>query len=269
MFLKSDAIIIGRRPFRNTSLLLQCYTRRAGFFWVTAKGAFRRRRKDEPPSVPDLFERGEMVLHLHPLRESAILCEWTLEDVRSGLRRDYDAFRAASGCAALVAALSRDGGRSGELFGPLERALGELDGGCAARQALWAFALRVLARAGFLAPLDACASCGGAFAAGRAEAVGLSPEAGGLVCAECRRAQPVDRPGAEQEGRGGGRAEAGPSFLPLPPEAAAAARFLGTSPAGAASRLKVSRRASVSLERAVRCLAEYTLERPMPVLSPG
>ena len=263
MFLKSDAIIIGRRPFANTSLALACYTRCAGFVSVIAKGAFRRRRKDEPPSVPDLFARGEVVLHLHPRRERAILREWTLEDMRSGLRRDYDAFRAACGCAALVAALSRDGDRSGELFGLLDRALGELDAGASARQALWAFALRVLSRAGFLAPLDACASCGTALAPTRGEAVGFSPEAGGLVCARCRRG------GAREEGQGGDVAERAPTFLALSPEAAAAARFLANSPSGAASRLKVSSRASASLERAVRGLAEHTLERPMPVLSPG
>lgn len=263
MFLKSDAIIIGRRPFANTSLALACYTRRAGFVSVIAKGVFRRRRKDEPPSVPDLFERGEVVLHLHPRRERAILREWTLEEMRCGLRRDYDAFRAASGCAALVAALSRDGDRSGELFGLLDGALGELDAGASARQVLWAFALRVLSRAGFLAPLDACASCGTALAPTRGEAVGFSPGAGGLVCARCRRGS------AREEGQGSDVAEPVTSFLALSPEAAAAARFLATSPSGAASRLKVSSRASASLERAVRALAEHTLERPMPVLSPG
>ncbi|MHC4506233.1 MAG: DNA repair protein RecO, partial [Planctomycetota bacterium] len=197
-------------PFANTSLALECYTRRAGLFWVMAKGAFRRRRKDEPPSVPDLFARGEVVLHLHPRRERAILREWTLEEMRWGLRRDYDAFRAASGCAALVSALSRDGDRSGELFGFLDRALGELDEGASARQSLWAFALRVLSRAGFLAPLDSCASCGTAFAPARGEAVGFSPEAGGLVCERCQQGS------AGEEGRGGDPAERAPTFLALP-----------------------------------------------------
>ena len=166
MFLKSDAIIVGRRPFRNTSLVLQCYTSGAGLFTVIAKGAFRRRRKDEPPSVPDLFERGEVVLYLHPLRDYAILREWTLDDIRAGLRRDYAAFRAASGCAALVSMLCRDSGSSGEHFRALDRALGGLDRGGSARQILWAFVLQVLLRAGFLAPLDRCAVCGKSFGMG-------------------------------------------------------------------------------------------------------
>ena len=148
-----------------------------------------------------------------------------------------------------------------------------------ARQALWAFALRALSRTGFLAPLDACASCGVALAGGRGEAgrvgapdstsgalmrraAGFSPEAGGLICARCRRG------GAREEGQGSDVAERAPTFLALSPEAAAAARFLANSSSGAASRLKVSSRASASLERAVRGLAEHTLERPMPVLSP-
>ena len=72
---------------------------------AVAKGAFRKRRKAEPPSVPDLFQRGDVVLWLKSGRETAILHEWSLDEFRSGLRADYERFRAAGGCAAFVAAL--------------------------------------------------------------------------------------------------------------------------------------------------------------------
>ncbi len=73
MFLKSDAIVIGRRQVLNTILSLRLYTRKYGPVSVIAKGAFRRRRKAEPHSVPDLFQRGEVVLWLRlgPGRERA------------------------------------------------------------------------------------------------------------------------------------------------------------------------------------------------------
>ena len=283
MFLKTDAIVIGRRAVMNTSLALRLYTRKYGPVSVIAKGAFRRRRKAEPPSAPDLFQRGEVVLWLGPGRERAILHEWSPDDFRTGLRSEYDRFRAAAGCAALVAALSPGSdmgawlsGESsseamserGEHFTPLDAALSELDRGGAARPVLWAFVFRELERAGFLAPAGSCAACGSRFGRERrrkgagvetcGEAAGLMPGAGGFVCRACRAR-------ATEESESG----EGEVLIPLPPEAAAAARFLSTSPAGVASKLRPSARASSALERAVRALAEYHLERAMPALSPA
>lgn len=278
MFLKSDAIVIGRRQVFNTSLMLRLYAQGFGQVAAVAKGAFRRRRKAEPPSVPDLFQRGEVVLWAKAGRETAILHEWSLDEFRAGLRGDYESFRAAAGCAALVAALSPGSdtavsGECGEHFGALDAALSELDRGGASRPVLWAFVMRELERAGFLAPAGSCAICGCDFgrARGRArhgkragaescgEAIGLAPGAGGFVCRSCRAKIASD-------GEGG---EGGDAFVPLPPEAAAAARFLAASPVEAASKLRVSPRGASALERAVRALAEYHLERAMPALSPA
>jgi len=222
-----------------------------------AKGAFRRRRKAEPPSVPDLFARGETVLWLGPRRDYAVLAEWSLDDMRAGLRCNYDAFKAAAGCAALVSALARDGDRAGEHFEALDGALGELDSGGAPRPVMWAFVLKALLRAGFLAPPGECASCGEPFADGRREATALFAGLGGLVCRKClgaHRQMPPEH--------GGG------SVATLPPEAASALRFLASSPPGAAGRLRTGPRAAAALERAVRSLAEYHVERHMPALSP-
>jgi recombinational DNA repair protein (RecF pathway) len=286
MFLKSDAIVVGRRHVFNTSLSLRLYAQRYGLIAAVAKGAFRRRRRAEPPSVPDLFQRGEVVLWMKSGRETdfgepgrpAILHEWSLDEFRAGLRGDYESFRAAAGCAALVAALSPGSdtavsGECGEHFDALDAALAELDRGGASRPVLWAFVMRELERAGFLAPAGSCAICGCDFgrARGRArhgkragaescgEAIGLAPGAGGFVCRSCRAKIASD-------GEGG---EGGDAFVPLPPEAAAVARFVSASPVGAASKLKVSPRAASALERAVRALAEYHLERAMPALSPA
>ncbi len=319
MFLKTDAIVIGRRQILNTSLALRLYTRKYGPVSAIAKGAFRRRRKAEPPSAPDLFQRGEVVLWLGPGRERAILHEWSPDDFRTGLRSEYDRFRVAAGCAALVAALSvgsdpvgrtsassvepdiQSSGRRGmvasedrgEHFTALEEALSELDRGGATRKVgtargpdatlrsgalrstsgavrpvLWAFVLRELERAGFMASAGSCAVCGGRFGRERrrkgagagscGEAAGLVPGAGGFVCRDCRARVTEESESGEGE-----------VLIPLPPEAAAAARFLSTSPSGAASKLRPSPRASSALERAVRALAEYHLERAMPALSPA
>ena len=257
MYFKSDCIVVGRSPFRNTSLVVRCYTRRSGVLTVLAKGAFRRRRKAEPPSVPDLFERGEVVAYVRPGRDLGIVREWTLDDMRPRLRADYDAFRAAAGCASLTALLGRDSAGGGEHFDALESALGSLDSGASPRPVLWGFALGALARAGFLAPLDRCVCCEGRFGSPGAEAVGLSAAAGGLLCRKCRAAD-----GAGTDGVG-----ANGALVPLPPDAAAAARFLVGS-TRAARTLKLSPRAERALERAVRAFAEYTLERPVPALAP-
>ncbi|MHC5053248.1 MAG: DNA repair protein RecO [Planctomycetota bacterium] len=261
MYLKSDAIVVGRTPFRNTSLVVRCYTRRSGVLSALAKGAFRRRRKSEPPSVPDLFERGEVVAYVRPGRDLGIVREWTLDDMRPGLRSDYGAFRAAAGCASLVTLLGRDSGGGGEHFDALEKALAGLDTGASPRPVLWGFALGALARAGFLAPLDRCVSCEGRFGSPGAEAVGLSASGGGLLCRGCRA-------GARAGTDGASAAHAGGAFVALTPEAAAAARFLAGS-SRAARTLRVSPRAAAALERAVRAFAEYTLERPVPALAPG
>lgn len=243
MFLVSEAIVIGRRTFANTSLVLKCYTERAGGMTVLAKGAFRRRRRAEPPSVPDLFERGEVVLSFIPTKGYSILVEWTLEDVRSNLRRRLDAFGAACGCAALVAAIPGEPSPGGEHFQALEEALGELDRGGAARPILWAFALKLFSKAGFLAPLETCAICGS-----RSGAVATAGPAGGLVCRRCV----PDVPDAVE----------------LPAEALSMARFLERAAMSAAGKIRCSPRASVALDRMVQMLAEHFLERQMPELAP-
>ncbi len=260
MYLKSEAIVVGRSYFRNTSLVLRYYTSRCGMLTTLAKGALRRPRKSEPPSVPDLFARGEIVAYVRPGRDLGIVREWTLDDMRPGLRADYDAFRAAAGCAALVTLLGRDASGGGEHFDALEGALADLDTGASPRPVVWRFALGSLARAGFLAPLDRCVICEERFGGRGAKAVGLSAVAGGLVCRECLRG---GEDGAEE--RGGANSTG--AFVPLPPDAAAAARFLAGS-SRATRTLKVSPRAASALERAVRVFAEYTLERPVPALAP-
>jgi len=265
VYLKSDCIVVGRSPFRNTSLVVRCYTRRSGLLTVLAKGAFRRRRKAEPPSVPDLFERGEVVAYVRAGRDLGIVREWTLEDMRPRLRSDYDAFRAAAGCASLTALLGRDSAAPGEHFDALEDALRGLDSGASPRPVLWGFALGALSRAGFLAPLERCVRCEGRFGGRGAEAVGLSAAAGGLLCRECRAADGTGTDGARIDGTSSGNGSG--ALVPLPPDAAAAARFLVGS-TRAARTLRLSPRAARALERAVRAFAEYTLERPVPALAP-
>jgi len=250
MYLKSDAIIINRRPFMNTSYVLFCYTERAGKLTVLAKGAARRRKKAEPPSIPDLFQRGEVVLWFGRRRDYAILREWTLEDMRPGLRSDYDAFRAASGCAALVSELARGSDDPGEYYRGFDRALDVLARGADPRPVLWSFSLKALTRAGFVAPLSSCAACGSALA-GKDRTV-VSPSDGGLVCGACQ-----SRLGDAEAPR-----------LVLPPDAVGTARFLATSSVEAAGNLRVSPRCAAALDRATVMLAEYHLETSMAILLP-
>jgi DNA repair protein RecO (recombination protein O) len=252
VYLKSDAIVISRRAVMNTSLVLVCYTRRAGRVTVLAKGAQRKRRKDEPPSVPDLFQRGETVLWFGPRREYAILSEWTLEEVRRGIRNAYGAFRAASACAGLVDSLARHDADAGGHFAALDEVMRTLDAGSEPRAVVWAFAFQAMMRAGFVAPLAGCAACGAA-PTPRREVV-LSAADGGVVCRRC----------ASEVGR-----DLAGEALPLTPEAASAARFLAATSISSASKLRVSGRCARLLDRAVRRLAEYHLERAMDVLSVG
>jgi DNA repair protein RecO len=251
MYLKSDAIIIHRRPVMNTSLILRCYTRRIGSVIVLAKGAARRRRKDEPPSIPDLFQQGEVVLWFGPRRDYAILREWTLEDMRWGVRAEYGRYRGASACIALIGELGRSGESTGEYYPMLEDALSAIDAGVAPRSVVWWLAFRALAEAGFVAPLGTCASCGREL--GSNEGGVLAPASGGLVCGRCGPAVASDAPGGR---------------LAVPPEAMGAARFVAVSPIGSMPKLRSSPRCAAVLDRMVVRLAEYHLERPMGILVP-
>jgi DNA repair protein RecO (recombination protein O) len=250
MYLKSDAIIINRWPVMNTSYVLSFYSKRAGKLTVLAKGAARRRKKAEPPSIPDLFQRGEVVLWFGRRRDYALLREWTLEDMRPGLRSDYDAFRAASGCAALVAELARGSDDPGEYYQGLDDALEVLSRGANPRPVLWAFSLKALTRAGFVAPPTSCAVCGRSL--GGSDSAIVSPADGGLVCGACEeRLGDADAP-----------------RLRLPPDAVGTARFLATSSIDAAAKLRVSPRCAAALDRASVMLSEYHLETSMAILLP-
>jgi DNA repair protein RecO len=250
VFLKTDSIVISRRPVMNTSYVIRCYTERAGRVTALAKGAARKRRKDEPPSIPDLFQRGEVVLWFGRRQDYAILGEWTLDEMRRGVRDDYDAFRAASGCAAVVDELARDASGPSEFFPLLEEALQALDGGAPPRMVVWGFCFRALCMAGFVAPFTSCASCGREGKPG-GRAV-LAPSGGGLICTRCASAEP-----AEHELR-----------LKMGPDAVATARYLISTPLASSGTLRASPECASTLDRAARMLAEYHLERPMGILSP-
>jgi recombinational DNA repair protein (RecF pathway) len=183
----------------------------------------------------------------------ALLREWSLDEPRAGLRGDYDSFRAAAGCAALTEALTALSDDRGGHFRALEEAIAQIEAGGAGRPVLWAFVLREVRRAGLLAGPQACADCGARFREEKGErAWSLSPAGGGFLCRGC----------AGRAGRGPGAA------LRLRPSAAASARFLASAGAAAAGRLRLAGATASEVERAVRRLAEYHLERAMPALAP-
>lgn len=250
MFLKTEAIVLSRGFFSNTSLWIVFCTRRAGRFSVLAKGVFRWRRKAEPPSVPDLFSRGELVAWVGRSDKAALLRDWTLEDMRTGLRSDWGAFFAAGSCALLAGKLAPPGEVSSGLYDLLDEALDALDAnakkGGSPGPVLWSFALRALYAGGFLAEPSRCASCGGRFGPGGP--AGLIPEEGGLVCQGCAGG----RPGAR-----------------MSPEARKALSFLAATGPAPSRRLKVSRAAGAELGGAVRALSEHILGERFPFPMPG
>lgn len=200
--LHSEAIILRRHRFSESSLVASALTREHGRVDFLAKGCLRE--KSPLFGHLDHYQREAVTLIERPQAGLALLIEAAFVDEHAGLRFFAPSFAAAGFAAELTLASCLPGDPQQGLFDSLARGFGALaalgepaakaglaapsglsyrDRGLLAGSLFRRLILETLAWLGFQPEVGRCVRCGGPPAAsGNA----LSRRHGGLLCASCR-----------------------------------------------------------------------------------
>lgn len=183
---KATGFVIRSFDYQESGRIVTLLSPRLGKISLLAKGA--RKLESRFGATLDLLNLIEVVFYegkgLKLLKEAALI------EGYPGLKRDYDRLEVALQAARALNLLLREGqgeGRAFRLFQELlqELASTEAEAGESLRLGplRLGFKLKLIDCLGFGPELEACVSCGRPLA--RAEPAWLSPQAGGLVCANC------------------------------------------------------------------------------------
>jgi DNA repair protein RecO (recombination protein O) len=179
---KSDATVLRKYDFSETSQILHLFTRDAGKVRLIAKGVKRKNRAFE--GVPDLLDIGSACwIERRGRAGLSILTEWRQVRTFPGLRSDLEAGYCGLYLAELLDALTEEFDPHPALFDALPAALDSLTDPAGRTSAVLRWQGLLLREAGLMPVLGECVSCG------REPdwdgPVHFSSGGGGLVCRDC------------------------------------------------------------------------------------
>lgn len=191
MLASTDAIVLHRFEYSETSFIVRLATRDVGVQSVLARGA--RRKKSRFGAALDLFAQGAAELHLKEGRELQTLGAFDVVRSRAVIGQDLGRFAAASAVAELVLRFGAADETNEEMFDALADALDRIGAAESSRagESGLAGAWRLVAQLGFAPSLAACSVCHDDVQ--RDDALPFSHVAGGVLCARCARQYPGGR----------------------------------------------------------------------------
>ena len=181
----TDAIVLRRYPYRETSVIVTCLTERYGKLKGLVKGLCVQPNRHRSPMEPMTVNR--IVFYDTASSQLHLIGQCELLKPLSGLARDVETLTLAAQCVEVAdAALPLEEPQPNS-YRLLRQALECLDGGTDDAHALKAhFIVRLLRLAGFQPQLDECTGC-----SRRLQEHGYwSPRHGGLLCARCLHEDP-------------------------------------------------------------------------------
>lgn len=185
------SICLRKTEYSETSQVLRLFTRQHGLVSAIAKGAHRKTKVGASRfgGGIDLLDIGDAVFTHDPGRELATLTEWHLREGSTFLRNHLRGIYLGLYAAELVGRLIEEHDPHPSLFDFLAATLPEL-ATPRAEQAFLGFELELLRQSGYLAELFACVGCQRALA--DQGPVGFSTSRGGVLCASCAKAAPIE-----------------------------------------------------------------------------
>lgn len=240
---QTDAIVIRRAAFSESSQIVHLLTAREGRISVLARGAYRA--KSSFGGALDLATRGRADVARRRSSELDILHGFTIQRPYRGVRQVWARWVACCYVLELVRSFSWQRDRETGLYHLFDTVLEALETETdllAIETLLAFFVVRLLESAGFRPALDACTRCGGAL---KQSGLRFSISRGGLLCDGCAptdRAAPVCSAGALRVHR---RLQNG-----------AASGLEGAQVAGGPGAL-------AEVRRHLDACVEYRLERPL------
>jgi DNA repair protein RecO (recombination protein O) len=176
-----EAIVLGRRNFSETSLILTLFTRELGRVDCLAKGC--RRASSQMRGHFDLFNREEVLLWPRPRNGLDLATDSLIVTEYMRLRKDFRAFAAAALAGEILSIACQKHDPHENAYDVFLNYLEELNRGGDVIFLALKFLLEVLPPLGYAPQLHNCANCGKELKA--EEKTQLSGKDGGLICAGC------------------------------------------------------------------------------------
>lgn len=176
---KTEALVLRKRDFRETSLLVNFYTRDFGKITGILKGI-----KKEPAkfaSAVELFSYNDIVFYRKINSSLHLVSQCDMKDGFDLARRDIHKIGAASLMMELLEAIMPQEDKNEELFDLAVTSLRELATNYNPDKIMTIFKIKMLYHCGFKPHFDSCVSCGLKVMAQSKFSFTL----GGLLCAEC------------------------------------------------------------------------------------
>jgi len=182
---KTDAVVLRRLNYGNTSRILVFYSRRYGQLRLIAKGVRRRAKKRAGEVEPQLFSGGELVFYPSRSGGLSVLKEWYEMAPRPGFAGRSGRYYSGCYVAEVVEALSREGEPSAGLHALVVETLDAISTSSRCETIVSAFELSLLRELGLAPETGRCTVCGRTRGPERTGRVLYSPVEGGAVCSAC------------------------------------------------------------------------------------
>ena len=180
---KTEALLLKRFDFRETSLIVHFYTRDFGKVSGILKGVRTDPGKFSSPL--EIFSYNDIIFYPKSTTSLYLVSAAELRDNFSAIRQDIRKIVLASMMVELVDALMQPEDKNEEVFELLFSCLKALETSSNPEKILTIFNIKMLALSGFKPHFDSCVSCGQRVI----QQAKFSLSLGGLVCGRC---QPKD-----------------------------------------------------------------------------
>jgi len=177
--LKSDALVLRKYDFRESSQIAHLFTRQFGKVRLIAKGVKKKSRSFD--GALDLLEIGSACWIERGSGGLGILTEWRQQRAFPAMRSRLDAWYTGLYLAELLDSLTEDHDPHPLLFDRLPSALDALADPAIAPAASIGFRLLLLREVGIYPMFERCVLCGW----DSDDELHFSPSAGGTVCRDC------------------------------------------------------------------------------------
>lgn len=177
---RTEAIVLNRRDFRETSIIADFYTRDFGKLGGLLKGI--RGEPDKFASTVEPFSYNEIIFYKKRNSNLHLVSQCDLRDNFSAVRESITKIGMASFMMELVSAIMAQEDKNEEVFDLALLCLQELKTSFYPDKVLIIFKIKLLALSGFKPHFDSCVSCGDRILGQSKFSLGL----GGLLCARCQ-----------------------------------------------------------------------------------
>jgi DNA repair protein RecO (recombination protein O) len=176
---KTESIVLNKHPLRETSWIINFFTRDFGKMGGILKGA-----RGEPGKFASTFEPfslNEIIFYKSRNSSLHLVSQCDVCDNFDGIRRDISKIGAASFMIELLGALMPEEDKNEEVFDFTLACLRELKTNYNPNKIMTIYKIKMLALSGFKPHFDSCIACGNRVM-GQAK---FSLSRGGLLCSRC------------------------------------------------------------------------------------